>query len=224
MAIAEHAPRIPYPTLTATAALALVREVAPAGARPPRLLDRVREGLRTRHYSRRTEKAYVHWIKRYIFFHDKRHPAEISPGSRHFGAPCTGIYSLPRGATGTRLATLRHCAECWKRGNICIVELNNECVGMIQLHEFPDRLEVGEIQIQPSHRNQGIGSRLLQDVLARAHAQRKKVSLSTGLKNHRAVRLYERLGFSMYPRARRTFIWSRRRRLKGINRDAVRSA
>lgn len=102
---------------------------------------------------------------------------------------------MPRGATGTRLATLRHCAECWKRGNIYIVELNNECVGMIQLHEFPDRLEVGEIQIQTSHRNQGIGSRLLQDVLARAHAQRKKVSLSTGLKNHRAVRLYERLGF-----------------------------
>src|SRR5207247_293665 len=30
-----------------------------------------------RHYSRRTEKAYVHWIKRYIFFHAKRHPAEM---------------------------------------------------------------------------------------------------------------------------------------------------
>ena len=35
----------------------------------PRLLDRVRQAIRTRHYSRRTEKAYVHWIKRYIFFH-----------------------------------------------------------------------------------------------------------------------------------------------------------
>lgn len=43
----------------------------------PRLLDRVRQAIRTRHYSRRTEKAYVHWIKRYIFFHDKRHPAEM---------------------------------------------------------------------------------------------------------------------------------------------------
>ena len=34
----------------------------------PRLLDQVRQAIRTRHYSDRTEKAYVHWIKRYIFF------------------------------------------------------------------------------------------------------------------------------------------------------------
>ena len=34
--------------------------------------------IRKRHYSDRTEKAYVHWIKRYIFFHNKRHPAEMA--------------------------------------------------------------------------------------------------------------------------------------------------
>lgn len=90
---------------------------------------------------------------------------------------------------------LRHCAECWERGNIYTVELNSERVGMIQLHEYADRLEVGEIQIQPSHQGRGIGSRVLRDVQKRAHAQRKTVSLSTGLKNVRAVRLYERLGF-----------------------------
>ena len=42
----------------------------------PRLLERVRVALRIRHYSRRTEKAYVAWIRRYIF-HSKRHPAEM---------------------------------------------------------------------------------------------------------------------------------------------------
>ena len=42
-----------------------------------RLLDRVRDAIRARHYSRRTEKAYVNWIKRYIFFHAKRHPGEM---------------------------------------------------------------------------------------------------------------------------------------------------
>ena len=42
-----------------------------------RLLDRVREVLRLHHYSPRTEKAYVHWIRRYILFHGKRHPAEM---------------------------------------------------------------------------------------------------------------------------------------------------
>ena len=68
-----------YPVLSAgalTATLA-VREAGPTYAPKPRLLDRVRAAIRARHYSRRTEKAYVHWIKRYIFFHSKRHPAEM---------------------------------------------------------------------------------------------------------------------------------------------------
>lgn len=43
----------------------------------PRLLDQVRELIRIRHYSIRTEQAYVQWIRRYILFHDKRHPREL---------------------------------------------------------------------------------------------------------------------------------------------------
>jgi len=43
----------------------------------PRLLDRVRAAIRARHYSYRTEEAYTGWIRRYIFFHGKRHPAEM---------------------------------------------------------------------------------------------------------------------------------------------------
>src|SRR5437867_7203600 len=49
----------------------------PAAYPKPRLLDRVRDALRARHFSRRTEEAYVAWIRRYIFFHGKRHPAEL---------------------------------------------------------------------------------------------------------------------------------------------------
>jgi site-specific recombinase XerD len=43
----------------------------------PRLLDRVRAAIRTRHYSIRTEQAYVGWIRRFILFHNKRHPADM---------------------------------------------------------------------------------------------------------------------------------------------------
>ena len=43
----------------------------------PRLLDQVRSALRIRHYSLHTEEACLHWIKRYIFFHGKRHPCEM---------------------------------------------------------------------------------------------------------------------------------------------------
>ncbi|HXW96505.1 MAG TPA: integron integrase [Gemmatimonadales bacterium] len=50
-------------------------------AQPPahqgRLLDRVRQAVRLRHYSRRTEQAYVRWVLRFVLFHGKRHPAEL---------------------------------------------------------------------------------------------------------------------------------------------------
>lgn len=43
----------------------------------PKLIPRLREALRVRHYSFKTEKAYVHWIKRFIYFHEKRHPQDM---------------------------------------------------------------------------------------------------------------------------------------------------
>jgi site-specific recombinase XerD len=48
-----------------------------AVASSPKLLDRVRWHLRVKHYSIRTEQAYVDWIRRYILFHRKRHPGEM---------------------------------------------------------------------------------------------------------------------------------------------------
>jgi len=45
--------------------------------RSPRLLDQVRDAIRRLHYSYRTEQSYIHWIKRFIYFHGKRHPAEM---------------------------------------------------------------------------------------------------------------------------------------------------
>jgi len=47
------------------------------GSASPRLLDRLRLALRARHYSPRTEVAYVHWVRRFILFHGKRHPAGL---------------------------------------------------------------------------------------------------------------------------------------------------
>ncbi|MEM4302228.1 MAG: phage integrase N-terminal SAM-like domain-containing protein [Candidatus Caldarchaeum sp.] len=45
--------------------------------RPKKLLDQVSEAIRRKHYSSRTEETYVHWIKRFILFHDKRHPKDM---------------------------------------------------------------------------------------------------------------------------------------------------
>src|SRR3990167_6308078 len=46
-------------------------------AKPPKLLDQVRDKLRVKHYSIRTEQTYVDWIKRFIFYHGKRHPKDM---------------------------------------------------------------------------------------------------------------------------------------------------
>ena len=46
-------------------------------AKQPKLLDRVRSVLRVRHYSYKTEQSYIHWIKRYIYFHNKTHPKDL---------------------------------------------------------------------------------------------------------------------------------------------------
>ncbi|WP_347242856.1 integron integrase [Thermogutta sp.] len=65
-----------------------VREGGPAGPFKPRLLDRVRQAIRARHDSHRTEQAYIHWIKRFIVFHKVRHPAEM-------GEPEISAYLTP---------------------------------------------------------------------------------------------------------------------------------
>jgi site-specific recombinase XerD len=46
-------------------------------SRPPRLLDQVRNAIRVRHYAYRTEQSYVDWIRRFIVFQGKRHPASM---------------------------------------------------------------------------------------------------------------------------------------------------
>ena len=62
--------------------LATTSPVAPpspaAAAAAPRLLDQVRAAARARHYSPLTEQVFVAWIRRYVLFHDKRHPAQMA--------------------------------------------------------------------------------------------------------------------------------------------------
>lgn len=47
-------------------------------ARPRKLLDQVRDAIRVKHYSYRTEESYIYWIRRFILFHNKRHPQEMA--------------------------------------------------------------------------------------------------------------------------------------------------
>jgi hypothetical protein len=51
---------------------------APAATAKRKLLNHLREALRSRHYNRRTEQSYCHWVKRFIYFHNVRHPAQMA--------------------------------------------------------------------------------------------------------------------------------------------------
>jgi ribosomal protein S18 acetylase RimI-like enzyme len=90
---------------------------------------------------------------------------------------------------------VRHTSECWDRGQISIIEVDGERVGMIQILDQTGVVEIGEMQIQPSHQNRGIGSRILSDIVDQAHKRGKTVTLSVALKNERAYEFYRRCGF-----------------------------
>lgn len=59
-----------------------------AAAAPPKLLDRLRAAIRLRHFSRKTEEAYVGWARRFILFHRKRHPSEMGEAEVTAGRIC----------------------------------------------------------------------------------------------------------------------------------------
>ena len=66
----------------------------------PRLLDQVRAVIRRRHYSIRTEQSYIDWIRRFILFHEKKHPQEL--GERQINSFLTHLAVNRRVASSTQ--------------------------------------------------------------------------------------------------------------------------
>jgi len=66
----------------------------------PKLLDQVRDAIRRKHYSIRTEQSYLNWIKRYIYFHNKKHPAEMD--GRHVTSFLTYLAVKQKVASSTQ--------------------------------------------------------------------------------------------------------------------------
>ena len=71
----------------------------------PKLLDQMRQVLRTKHYSKRTEEAYVHWIHRFINYHNKRHP-------KNMGEKEIGEFLCHLAVTGNVAASAQNQALC----------------------------------------------------------------------------------------------------------------
>ena len=67
---------------------------------PTKLLNQIRERIRTKHYSLRKEQTYVQWIRRFILFHDKRHPEEL--GAPEVEAFLTNLATEPNVSASTQ--------------------------------------------------------------------------------------------------------------------------
>jgi len=78
--------------------------------RPKKRLDRVRDTIRLKHYSIRTEEAHMAWIKRYILFHHKRHPNEMC--SAEIEAFLTHLAVQQQVAASTQVKRLAPCCFC----------------------------------------------------------------------------------------------------------------
>ncbi len=91
---------------------------------PPRLMEQVRAEIRARHYSRRTEAAYVHWIRRFIVFHGRRHPRSL--GAPEISAFVTWLAVEQRVAASTQNQALSAVLFLYRhvmRQEVCAVEL-----------------------------------------------------------------------------------------------------
>jgi site-specific recombinase XerD len=115
--------------------------------RTKKLLDQVRDAIRLKHYSIRTEESYVTWIKRYILFHNKRHPnamgsAEIEAFLTHQAVNQQGAASTQDQALSALLSVsrrtqnaarpLRRCYSCQKSKRLPTVLTKDETLNVIE--------------------------------------------------------------------------------------------
>ena len=83
----------------------------------------------------------------------------------------------------------------WGEGGFEIVELDDVPIGVVATQWGPDHLFVSEIQIDPAHQGRGVGTRIMDELIAEATSRRLPVRLQV-LRQSRARRWYERLGFA----------------------------
>ena len=90
-------------------------------SKKPKLLDQVRQVIRVKHYSLRTEESYINWIKRFIFFHNKKHPIEM--GEKEIGEFITHLAKNEKISASTQNQAL--CAIVFLYKNVMKKELEN---------------------------------------------------------------------------------------------------
>ena len=102
----------------------------------PKLLDLVRNTIRLKHYSIRTERAYIDWIKRFILFHHKRHPASM--GAPEIRAFLSYLAVEGRVAASTQTQALSALVFLYRE----VLHRNVDSLGKVERAKKPERLPV----------------------------------------------------------------------------------
>lgn len=103
---------------------------------PPRLLDQVRDAIRYRHFSYRTEQAYVAWVRRYVLFHGRQHPASL--GAPHVAAFLAHLAVERNVAASTHQQALSALLFLYRQ----VLQIELPWLGEIERPKKPRRLPV----------------------------------------------------------------------------------
>src|SRR6266480_6265517 len=120
-----HPPRIPASHLGRR----------PEPERRLRLLERVRGKLKTRHYSRRTEEAYCDWVRRFVLFHERRHPSTM--GEREIAAFLSDLATVRKVSASTQNQALHALLFLYRHvlgRNVGLVARSEEHTSELQSH------------------------------------------------------------------------------------------
>jgi integron integrase len=115
----------------------------------PKLLDQVRQLMRLRHYSLRTEEAYIGWIRRYILFHEKRHPRELD--EKNVSDFLTSLAIKGRVAASTQNQALNALLFLYKEVLRCELGFVGNALRVKRPPKVPVVLSPGEVRGVLSH-------------------------------------------------------------------------
>lgn len=118
---------------------------------PPRLLDRVRQAIRLKHFSLKTEKSYLYYIKDFILFHNKRYPREM--GVEEIRAYLSHLAIERNVAALTQNVALSALLFLYRQ--VLELDLPYICKRSLGLLFVLDRLQVQENQTTVAHHRHG---------------------------------------------------------------------
>ncbi len=147
---------------------------APSTPPPPKLLDQVRDRIRVKHYSIRTETQYLQWIRRFILFHDKRHPRDM--GAAEVEAFLTHLAVEGRVAASTQNQALSALLFLYRE----VLGINLPWLDGVVRAKLPQRLPVVLTR-------QEVGGLL--DRMSGLHGMMARLLYGTGMRLMECVRL-----------------------------------